>query len=251
MYSGAKLGWSYIQYYLKSSNGKGHGIHSPFVFDFITQVLNDDRHFYAYTHIENLRKILLSDPSPVGKGAIKTIAEKGELPSRYVQLLFRIAAYYSPGTILSVGASSGVDTAYLASAMETAQVIVVEENTELAALAKRNFDKLKLNNINAPQKSITDALGIIAEKENPIDIVYMDADTEAKNILPYYHQLKPFLHENSFLIFKNIHVSKEAEQVWQEMRLQEDVTLSINLFSIGLIFFRKENKVKQDFTIRF
>jgi hypothetical protein len=45
MYSKIKLANKYMHYWLTAHNGKGHGMHSPFVFDFITQVLNDKRHF--------------------------------------------------------------------------------------------------------------------------------------------------------------------------------------------------------------
>ena len=61
MYSPFQLGIRYIKYYLSASNGKGHGVHSPFVFSFITKVLNDERHFYAYETIEQLRQALKID----------------------------------------------------------------------------------------------------------------------------------------------------------------------------------------------
>ena len=61
MYSPLQLGIKYLKYYVTASNGKGHGVHSPFVFEFITRVLNDDRQFYAYQPIENLRTLLLAD----------------------------------------------------------------------------------------------------------------------------------------------------------------------------------------------
>ena len=61
MYSKFQLAKKYLRYYFTASNGKGHGIHSPFVFDFVKNILNDKRHFYAYSQIENLRQQLLND----------------------------------------------------------------------------------------------------------------------------------------------------------------------------------------------
>ena len=46
---------------MTSGNGKGHGIHSPFVFEFITSVLNDDGEYYCYQPIEALRTRLQND----------------------------------------------------------------------------------------------------------------------------------------------------------------------------------------------
>jgi hypothetical protein len=41
------------------------------------------------------------------------------------------------------------------------------------------------------------------------------------------------------------------EKAWDEIKKQEEVTLTIDLFYIGIVFFRKENKQKQHFTIRY
>jgi hypothetical protein len=63
MYSPIKLAFQFLKYQLTASNGKGHGVHSPFVFAFIKEVLNDQRNFYAYQPIENCRKLLLKNPA--------------------------------------------------------------------------------------------------------------------------------------------------------------------------------------------
>lgn len=61
MYSNWQLAQKYLRYYLTASNGKGHGIHSPFVYDFVRHVLIDKRQFYAYQQVEALRSTLLKD----------------------------------------------------------------------------------------------------------------------------------------------------------------------------------------------
>lgn len=61
MYTRFQLSQKYIHYYLTASNGSGHGIHSPFVFDFIKNVLNDKTKYDCYHIIEKLRKELQHD----------------------------------------------------------------------------------------------------------------------------------------------------------------------------------------------
>ncbi|MGZ5218861.1 MAG: SAM-dependent methyltransferase, partial [Chitinophagaceae bacterium] len=61
MYSPFKLAVKYLDYYLNASNSKGHGMHSPFVFEFITKVLNDKTDYPAYKLVENLRQQLVRD----------------------------------------------------------------------------------------------------------------------------------------------------------------------------------------------
>ena len=66
MYSRSQLVLKYLKYLFASSNGKGHSIHSPFVFDFITKVMNDKNNYREYDNVEKLRKQLLTDKTLLG-----------------------------------------------------------------------------------------------------------------------------------------------------------------------------------------
>ncbi len=127
MYSKFQLGLKYLHYYFTASNSKGHGMHSPFVFEFITRVLNDKTDYPAYSHVENLRKQLLKDQSVVtvedfGAGSsidktnqrtIASIAKNAAKPAKFGQLLHRMVKHYQPQTILELGTSLGITTSYL------------------------------------------------------------------------------------------------------------------------------------------
>ncbi len=265
MYSPFALGIRYLKYFLSAANGKGHGVHSPFVFDFITKVLNDDRQFYAYQVIENLRADLLTDSrqlviEDMGAGsrvkktntrAIKDIAASSLKPKKFGQLLFRIVDHYSPATILELGTSLGVTTAYLASARQGSAVITMEGAVSVAEVAEANFKKLQLTNIRLVTGNFDDTLADTVRKTGKIDMAFVDGNHRYEPTLRYYNELLPAMHEHSVLIFDDIHWSSEMEQAWEEIKQQENVTLSIDLFFIGLVFFRKENKMKQHFSIRF
>ncbi len=61
LYSTAQLAFKYLSYYLGAYNAKGHGVHSPFVFDFITNVLNDKSYDPCYDLLEGQRRLLLKN----------------------------------------------------------------------------------------------------------------------------------------------------------------------------------------------
>src|ERR1700709_884667 len=108
MYSRFQLAKKYLKYYLTASNGKGHGVHSPFVFDFIINVLNDKRNFYAYSDLERLRNNLLSNKKvlqieDLGAGStvsksnqrkVSDIARSALKPKKFGQLMFRMVDHY-------------------------------------------------------------------------------------------------------------------------------------------------------------
>lgn len=265
MYSAFQLGVRYLKYYLTASNGKGHGMHSPFVFDFITKVLNDDRQFYAYTTIENTRQLMLLEEKELviedfGAGSrvkkentrkVRDIARSSLKPKKFGQLLFRIVDRYSPVTILELGTSLGITTAYLASAKEGSAVITMEGAKAVAAVAKQNFSRLKLANVEIVEGNFDETLPPLIKKTGSVDLAFIDGNHRFGPTVRYFKELLPATHEYSILIFDDIHWSKEMEQAWETIKEDPAVTLSIDLFFIGLIFFRKEQKVKQHFMIRF
>lgn len=265
MYSPLQLATRYLKYHIAASNSKGHGMHSPFVFEFITQVLNDDRQFYAYRQIENLRQLLLVDQSELviedfGAGSrvkkentrkICDIARSSLKPKKFGQLLFRIVDHYSPVNILELGTSLGITTSYIASAKENSQVVTMEGAGTVAAVARKNFGKLGLENIVLVEGNFDETLTATVQKMGKIDLAFADGNHRYEPTVRYFRELLPAMHEYSILIFDDIHWSREMEQAWQEIQQHASVTLSIDLFFIGLVFFRKEQKVKQHFTIRF
>jgi hypothetical protein len=59
MYNFYQLSWKFISYWLKAFNGRGHGIHSPFVYDFVVNVLRGKHSdLPAFRKIESIRKKL-------------------------------------------------------------------------------------------------------------------------------------------------------------------------------------------------
>ena len=68
--------------------------------------------------------------------------------------------------------------------------------------------------------------------------------------LNYFEQCIPYINNNSLFIFVDIHWSEEMEEAWEEIKKNKNVTLTVDLFQLGLVYFHKE-LTKQDFVIRF
>lgn len=265
MYSRLQLAFKYLRYYITASNGKGHGIHSPFVFDFVTNILSDKRGFYCYKTVEYIREELQqndallniedygagSHTKPLQQRTISSIASSALKPAKFSQLLFRMVNHYHPQTILELGTSLGITTSYLAYAKNDANVITMEGAPEIAAVAKQNFAKLQLKNIEQVTGNFDDTLPEVLQSLPSADFVFVDGNHRKKPTLTYFEQLLVKKSEHSVFIFDDIHWSREMEEAWQQIKAHEAVTLSIDLFFIGIVFFRKENKEKQHFAIRF
>ena len=265
MYNHLQLTKKYLTYYFNASNGKGHGMHSPFVFDFITKILLDKKEYTCYSTIESIRKKLLNDEQVIhvddfgagstimkaNKRKVSDIARSSLKPKKYAQLLFRIVNYYKPFGIVELGTSLGITTAYLASGNEEAKIYTCEGAANISAIAQNNFHQLDLKNIEMLQGNFDATLHGLLSKPNKIDFAFVDGNHRKKPTLDYFYQLLNHSRSNTVLIFDDIHWSKEMEEAWQEIQLHPSVTLSIDLFFIGIIFLNTDFKAKQHFAIRY
>jgi hypothetical protein len=53
------------------------------------------------------------------------------------------------------------------------------------------------------------------------------------------------------MVFDDIHWSEGMERAWEEIKRDPAVTLTIDIFFVGLVFFRKMQLIPQHFTIRY
>ena len=265
MYSPFQLAAKYFRYFFTASNGKGHGIHSPFVFNFITTVLNDKKQYAAYQKIENLRRQLLKDErllqvDDFGAGSVTgnkkqrqvaAIAKSAAKPKKLGQLLFRIVQYYKSGNIVELGTSLGLSAAYLAMGNPAAKLITCEGAGAIAAVAKENFSTLGINNIEIKEGNFDTTLWLLLQHSPAVDLAFIDGNHRKAPTVSYFEQLLQKTGSNGVIILDDIHWSKEMEAAWETVKSHPASMLTIDLFFIGLVFFNPDFKVKQHFVIRF
>lgn len=252
----------YLIYRFKSTNE--HGVHSPFVFDLLNQVIYNRTNYYSYEKVEQLRTEQLKNDktltiNDLGAGStqnnstqksIKTIAKQAAKPKKYGQLLFRLVNYFQPQTILELGTSLGISTCYLASANSNAQVISIEGSSEIAEVAKNNFKSLNINNIKHITGDFDEQLPLLLNEQKTLDFVFFDGNHQKQATLNYFNLCLSNSNEKSVFVFDDIYWSNEMTEAWEEIKLHPKVTVTVDLFFIGIVFFRKE-QAKQHFMIKF
>nr|AIA19127.1 Methyltransferase domain protein [uncultured bacterium] len=266
MYNSFQLAKKYLHYYLNASNSKGHGMHSPFVFDFILNVLNNKSNYQYPDDIEALRKSLLNDERVIevedlGAGSrlgsskrksIATLARTALKPEKYARLLYRLVKHYQPKTIVELGTSLGITTAYFSKANSSASIITVEGSRNIHQAANENFKNLNCTNIQSLQGNFDEILpALIPDLTSPVSLAYIDGNHRYEPTIKYFREFLHISDEDTIMVFDDIHWSRDMEAAWEEIKADPKVQYSIDIFFMGFIFFRKEFKVKQDFNIRF
>ncbi len=246
----------YIKYWFSAKTA--HGIHSPFVFELYNEVINKKGNYYSFDKIELLRRKLLISNKEIdvtdlgtgksGKRMLREIAERSAKDKKYCELLFRLAYHFKPNTILELGTSLGISTSYLASANQNAKVITIEGCPNTANEARKNFQSLGLQNIESITGNFDDVLCQLPIAD--CQLVFFDGNHKKEPTLKYFSQCLESTHNDSAFIFDDIHWSDEMEEAWEEIKSHPRVSVTIDLFFLGLVFFRKE-QAKENFIVRF
>ncbi len=256
---------SFLIHFLRA--GDAHSIHSPFVFSLYQDVIQaDNRAEVVFKAIELRRKALRQNNQQIaitdfGAGSRTTgsrqatrlvadIARRSLKPARYGRLLYRLVRRFAAGGIvLELGTSLGLTTAYLSTA-QPAQLITFEGCPETTAIAQQQFDHLTLSHIQTVVGNIDETLASALTHLPRVDLAFFDANHRFEPTVRYFEQVLPKVHNDSVFIFDDIHWSAAMEQAWATIQAHPVVTISIDLFGIGLIFFRREQS-KQQFVLRF
>lgn len=256
------LAVNYLTYRLKSTSE--HGVHSPFVFDLVTNVIYNKVDFYVYKEIEAVRTHLLESEKTIefedlGAGSLKTQSKKRKIeeiakysvkPKKYSQLLFRLVNHFQPTQILELGTSLGITTSYLAKANSKGKIISVEGTKEIAAVAKENFTQLEIKNVEQIIGNFDNELPALLNKIEKLDFVFFDGNHRKDATLNYFYQCLEKANDKSVFVFDDIYWSSGMKQAWQEIKNNTKVTVTIDLFFMGIVFFRQE-QVKQHFIIKY
>ncbi len=253
----------YFKYYFSAKNE--HSLHSPFLFKLYTNIIKTKVDDPKYSEIENQRKLLSQNVTKIeiedfGAGSkiyinnsrtISQIANNAQKPAKFGQLLFRLIEYFQPKTVLDLGTSLGITTLYQSAALEIgSEIYTFEGCPQTANEAKSAFEKLETTNIFQIIGNIDDTLPKTLAELDTADFVFFDANHRFEPTVRYFEKCLKKATLQSVFVFDDIHWSPEMEQAWEQIKQHPKVMISIDLFWIGLIFFRT-NQPKQDFVLRF
>lgn len=247
--------YKYILHFLTAKHTRGYGVHSPSSFQFTQFVLYDKSSYYIFPKIEEIRSALKKDKRILNitdfgtgkdrKASVASIASHSLKSSKYGKLLFKIAHYCKSQNILELGTSLGVTTAYLAASDSNLRCVSLEGSEELATIAKENFQKLSIENIQIVVGNIDSTLEKVLNEFEKIDLIFIDANHKLPSVYNYFELCLTKIHNNSVIIIDDIYWSSDMEEAWEKIKNHPAVTSTFDLFQIGIVFFDIELTKKQ------
>lgn len=248
-----------------------HAVHSPFVYDLIEHVLRPDAELPGFTAIEQLRDDLLESEQTIrvndlGAGSrrlppggmvfdlpIRRVSEMAatSLKSpKHARMLHRLAQWADARQVLELGTSFGISTLYLAHGAANGTVDTIEGCPQTFRIAQHHFERMRCTNVRAHLGSFRNKLPEVLRRADRLDLVFIDGHHLKAPTLDYFEQCLDHAHNGTVFVFDDIHWSRGMEEAWSTVQEHARVSVSIDLYQMGLVFLRGEQP-RQRFRLRY
>ncbi|MBK7385056.1 MAG: class I SAM-dependent methyltransferase [Flavobacteriales bacterium] len=253
---------SYIDHLVRAR--ARHGVHSPFVYELIESVFRPRPVDEAFAAIEQFRSDLLRSDHTIqvidlgagsarSNGPTRRVADQARSalkPPHQARLLYKLARHLDARQVLELGTSFGLTTLYLAYGARNGQVHTIEGCPETLSIAKKNFEILPQPRIHATLGSFEDRLPDVLRRMERLDLAFIDGHHEEEATLRYFELCLSKAHNDTVLVLDDIHWSCGMESAWERVKDHSAVTVTIDLYDMGLVFLRSE-QAKEHFRLRY
>lgn len=253
---------SYLRHRLVATSG-GHGVHSPFVYALCENVFYSRERFYHFDELEKVRGLLLQDKTIIHAGnfgagsktfrgperRVKDIASHGISGRRKSERLYRLANFIGATTCIELGTSLGVNTLYLARQNPSGKVVTIEGSSDLYDIAQKLARLRGITNIEFINGTFEASLPSVIDSASGITLVYIDGDHSLEGTLKYFELLRPLACGKNVFVFDDLYWSREMTRAWNRIAADPAVTLAIDTYFEGYVFFSREIMEKVSYRI--
>ena len=229
------------------------------------ELIKNEYPYYDFDSLNELRKQLLKNNKTLtvndfGAGSkkltsntrsIKQITKYGIAQKKQAEFLYRLVNFLNPNSIIELGTSVGLTTLYLAKATPKATVYSLEGSNALVEFSGTLFKQEACANIKQLTGNFNDTFPQLLNSLPCIDFLYIDGNHAYEPTMHYFELALQKKTVQSVFVFDDINWSEGMQRAWKAIYQHEDVTLSLDFFNFGIVFFRKENREKEHFVLRF
>lgn len=238
-----------------------HSLHSPFVYQLYNDAILPAKKAKGSVEVGEVLNRFLEDSSVItysdpGAGSqrlndssreVREIAKMSTSSTKVSDLLCRLASYTGAKHIIELGTSLGINAHYLAK-VGGLNVYTIEGVKELHDLAGSHLKEVSL--VTQYLGNIDDILPEVLKEVPQMEIAYIDANHTYQASIDYFDMIAKYKMPSSVIVLGDIHWSDEMEKAWAQLTRHESVSLSIDLFHCGLLFFLPMRE-KQHYIISF
>lgn len=210
----------------KLKHRKGYGVHSPFAFSIITEVIEEKTSYYAYQAMQ------------------RCYPSNGPLPFKVACLLHRLANRFKCRRILEVGCDGGYSIL---------PVGLVDSRAQITCIASEE-QRLKANQHLSFFKSVLDRTRFLDNLDDlPADFI---ADMLIVNGLPnrdheaFCNWICNHLSDSGIVFVRGIQPGRPQELFWDRLCDYDNLQVTMDMYDYGLAI-RRNKFFKQHYIVSF
>jgi predicted O-methyltransferase YrrM len=210
----------------------GHGVHSPFVFDLITTVIEERRRYYCYEQLSPVRLQIRQIPHKVTVHSramsVRSAFRKYCFTEQEDKLLFRLANRFQPKTMYVEGSGFGLTPLYLTAYSTDSICLVVESEPSVFTIAQEYIKKYATASVVLHDNF--DAL------QDMFDFIVLGDSFKPLTIQSFEHII-PYINDTGIIVIAGINSSPDNRNTWHQICVHPKVTVTIDLVRLGIVFF--------------
>ncbi len=241
---------------------RGFGVHSPFVYNLITKVIEEKRPYYCYDDIELVRRQFYyretrfpwidrrHGKKEVPDMPVGHILRREAIRKKQGELLFRLANYFKPRHILQFGCSAGISTLYLTAYSPEVACTVLECMPSLAVVARQVWQKAARGPVDLRVGEYPALLPGALKKIDRLDFVFFNRLEEAADRETLFEACLEKAHNETVIVLSGIKANRAMRAFWRSVCGRQDVTVTLDLYTLGIVILNRKLH-KRNYTVYF
>lgn len=243
---------NYLRYLFCSRHWRGYGVHSPFAFDLVTNVIREELPYYKYSLVEKIRKLYhTSKKSLEVDGRTVPVPElaHGEISPACGQLLFRLVNKYKPANVVATKMGMGISSMYLAAPNSKLPVVTFCESESVASFVSGYMKQTGFGNVFVIKGRADDLSTRLADVD-ALGLLYVNDCFSGEDLDRRMEVCLRKRGEQSIFVIDHIYENASMTAAWHRLQALEEVRVTVDLFHIGIVFFDKKLQ-KEDYNVRY
>ncbi|MGN0213986.1 MAG: hypothetical protein ACI4AH_04160 [Muribaculaceae bacterium] len=217
---------------------RGFGIHSPFAYNFVVDVISQRLPYYAYEELELMHHAVASDNRC-----------KRVMSLENAKLLFRVTNHFNPRHILQIGSNYGLSAAATLLPFSHSRLWLYEPDaarhttldTTLYPFASRIVFDDSIVNITANYTAATEEA-----RHKPFVVINNIHNAESFSQVQFF--VNSVLDGEGVIVFRNIDSESLIKQLWEDSRQYASHGMSFGNYRTA-VFVSNSKLPRQDFTL--
>lgn len=190
---------------------RGFGIHSPYAFRFVREVLGERLSYYAYEHIDKLYKTVTSMTG-------SRWPHTDIITLKHAKMLFRIVNHFNPSHLLQVGAGSGMSSACMLAVNSQSRLFLYEPALDGKPVAGRVLESVgeRVSHSVSLPETLRDYVTSLQPDAVPFVLVNdLQSQDEYQALADY---LTTAVTGQAVIVLRNVHRQPLINQLWHSLK---------------------------------